>query len=172
MNVVLVGYRAAGKSTLGRLVAERLGWPYLDIDRGIDEYSGKTIKALYEEDGDTAYRDVESQVVAEMCAQDERVIAFGAGSLIRKSNREHARRGSLIFYLKVSPEVLWERICADPGSEETRPKLSSGGLAEVVEMLAQRAPVYRECANEVLDGTQPPEQLADRVAAALRGRYA
>ena len=167
MNIALIGYRAAGKSTLGQLLAQRLGWPCLDIDRGIEERSGKSIKTLYEEDGDLAYRDVESKVVATACQRDQCVIAFGAGSLMRSQNRTRARSNSMVIYLKLPASVLWDRIRADPGTAETRPNLSSGGLKEVQEMLELRAPVYRECANHILDGSRPPEQLAAEVLVAL-----
>ena len=168
MNIGLIGYRAAGKSTLGQLLSSRLSYPFLDVDRGIEQQSGKTIKALYEEDGAQAYRDVESLVVADMCASEQCVIAFGAGSLMRSRNQVCARRNSLLFYLELPADVLWERIRSDPGSALTRPNLSSGGLEEVSQMLAQRAPVYRACAHKVLDGTQSAEQLTEAVLSELR----
>ena len=162
MNIALIGYRAAGKSTLGQLLAQRLGWPCLDIDRGIEERSGKPVKVLFEE-GDQIYRDVESAVVASMCQRDQRVIAFGAGSLMRPQNRTWACRNSMVFYLELPASLLWDRIRADPASAETRPNLSSGGLPEVEEMLEQRAPAYLECADHVLDARRSPEQLAAQV---------
>ena len=170
MNIGLIGYRAAGKSTLGQLVSSGLGWRFLDVDRGIEQQSGKTIKALYEEEGDQVYRDLESQVVETMCAEKDCVIAFGAGSLMRPRNQVHARRVSLLFFLELPADVLWDRIRSDPGSEATRPNLSSGGLGEVVEVLAQRAPVYRECAHKVLDGTRPAEHLAEVVMSEVSAR--
>ena len=165
MNINLIGYRAAGKSTLGRLLAQRLGWTCLDIDRGIEERSGKSVKALFEQ-GDQVYRDVESAVVASMCRRDQCVIAFGAGSLMRPQNRIWACRNSIVFYLELPAAALWDRILADPASPETRPNLSCGGLREVEEMLEQRAPAYRECADHVLDGSGTPERLAEEVLAA------
>ena len=76
MKVILVGYRASGKTTVGRLVAEALGWPYLDVDRDIEMRGGGTIKEIYEQKGDTFYRDIESAVVADLCVRDACVIAF------------------------------------------------------------------------------------------------
>ena len=162
MNIALIGYRAAGKSTLGQLLAPQLGWPYLDIDRGIEERSGKPVKVLFEEDGDH-YRDVESEVVAAMCQRDQCVIAFGAGSLMRPQNRTWACGNSMVFYLELAAPELWDRIRADPASAETRPNLSTGGLEEVEEMLEQRVPAYLECADHVLDASHPPDQLAAEV---------
>ena len=170
MHVVLVGYRAAGKTTAGRLVAERLGWRYLDVDRGIEEHCGLIIAEIFQRHGEPYYRDVESAVVAEMCAHDDAVVTFGGGTLMRPVNQEHARRDGLVVYLEAKPEELWRRIEADPASAATRPNLAGGGLQEVVTMLARRAPVYRANADLTLDATLPPEELADRIVAAVGER--
>jgi shikimate kinase len=162
MKIVLIGYRAAGKSTLGRVLSERLQWPLLDVDRGIEQQSGKPVKELFE-NGIEAYRDVEADVVAQMCDGHERVIAFGAGSLERPENQLNACRDAVVVYLKSSPEILWNRIDADPQSVETRPNHTTGGLEEVIEMLEKRAPVYERCATLILDATLTPEQLADAI---------
>ena len=93
-KVVLIGYRAAGKTTVGRLLAARLGWSYVDVDRGIEEHCRLTIREIIERHGEPFYRDVESEVVVVLCAGAERVVAFGAGTPMRARNREHARRDS------------------------------------------------------------------------------
>ena len=170
MKIALVGYRAAGKSTLGRLVAERLGWSYKDIDRGIEAESGKTLKNLYEEVGEEPYRRIETEVVEEMCREDLCVISFGAGSVIKRRNQELAQRDSLVVFLEVPVEELWRRIEGDPQSGDNRPRLSRGGIGEVEEMLALREPAYRACADLVLDGTRSPKELVGEVIAAYEGK--
>jgi shikimate kinase len=167
MKIVLLGYRAVGKSTLGKQVARRLEWPYCDIDRGIEAAVGQTISEFYQAQGDAAYRAVESEVVAQMCRADHCVIAFGAGSVMRPANRAHAKRDALVFSVAVrTPQILWARMQGDPASASTRPPLRSGGYEEVVEMLAQRQAAYSECADVVLDATCRPEALADQVVEA------
>ena len=163
MKVILVGYRASGKSTVGKLVSDRLRWPLWDIDCGIERKSGMTLTELYQRAGENRYRQVESEVVAEMCANDSCVIAFGAGTIIQPRNERIAGVDSLIVYLKLSAEQLWQRIAADPKSSTTRPNLSSGGLEEVVEMLARRSPTYERCANITLAGELAPGKLADKI---------
>ena len=170
MKIVLIGYRAAGKTTLGKLLSKRLGWPYLDVDRGIEQRSGKTITQLYQERGNAHYRDVEAQVVADMCREDECVIAFGGGSLMREESQKAARRRGFVAYLQAPVEELWRRVEADPRSSDTRPNLSGGGLEEVAEMVARREPVYIKCADLILDATLPPEQLVDAVVTALASK--
>ena len=167
-RLVLAGYRAAGKSTLGNLLAQRVGWPCLDVDRAIEEACGKSLADFYQQEGDRVFRDLESQVVARLCAREHCIVSMGAGSLGRPENQEAARRDALVFYLRVSVDELWRRISTDPRSPQDRPNLRGGGREEVEHMLAEREPVYRRCATQELDGSLPPGQLADQVEAALR----
>ena len=172
MKIILSGYRAAGKSTLGRLLSARHGWSLFDVDRGIEEKTGKTLTALYEELGEAGYRPIETEVIAAMCAGvgESRVVSLSAGSLIQRENWSYVKgEDSLVVYLKASPQELWRRISEDPASASTRPRLTKGGLDEVVEVLAIRAPAYEQCADLVVDATLAPELLADEVDAYLAG---
>ena len=171
MKISLIGYRASGKSTLGRELSRRLGWPLLDIDRGIEaRCPGETLTELWLRIGDGPFREIEAEVVEEMCAGDECVISFGAGTLGRPENRGQACREALVVYLEMSAGGLWERMQADPRSASTRPNLAGGGFEEVVTLLAERDPVYRECADLLVDASLPTEQLADIVIAELEAR--
>ena len=169
MKIVLIGYRASGKSTLGRELAARLGWALLDIDRGIEERCpGETLTNLWLRIGDDGFREIEAEVVAEMCANDQHVISFGGGTLGKPQNRVNACRDALVVYLEMKSEDLWRRMQADPNSADTRPNLAGGGLQEVVELLSKRDPVYRECADMVVDGMLPTMEIADMVMAEFR----
>ena len=171
MKISLIGYRASGKSTLGRELSQRLGWPLLDIDRGIEaRFPGETLTELWLRIGDGRFREIEAVVVEEMCAGDECVVSFGAGTLGMPENRGQACREALVVYLEMSAEGLWERMQADPRSASTRPNLAGGGFQEVINLLAERDPVYRECADLRVDASLPTEQLADIVIAELEAR--
>jgi shikimate kinase len=173
MNIVLVGYRAAGKSTLGKKISALLDMPYLDIDRGIEQRIGEqTLTDFYGEVGEEGFRPLETEVVVEMCQAQRAVIAFGAGSLMRAANQEAARHNALVVYLQVGVAELWRRIQLDPSSGHTRPNLSGGGIAEVEEMLALREPTYLACADLVLDGTLDPEVLLRRVVSTYQKQAA
>lgn len=163
MNIVLVGYRACGKSTVGSLIARQLGWKLVDVDREIERRAGATIADAYRTLGDTKYRDLESQVVADVCAGDRQVIAMGGGSIMRPQNQAHAMRNSLVVYLRLPAEELWRRAQLDPQSQSTRPNLAGGGFEEIVQMLALREPVYQRCASLHLDASLAPQTLADRI---------
>lgn len=171
MKIVLIGYRASGKSTLACELSRRLGWPLLDIDRGIEHmYSGESLTELWLRMGDDLFRDIESKVVVEMCSKDKHVISFGAGTLGRPENREHASKDALVVYLEMTANDLWSRMQADPKSAATRPDLAGGGLQEVENLLSKRDPVYRECADLHVDGMLSTAEIADIVLEEYRTR--
>ncbi|MGY8827483.1 MAG: shikimate kinase [Candidatus Latescibacterota bacterium] len=171
MKIVLVGYRAAGKSTLGKKISAQLAMPYLDIDRGIEQRIGEqTLTAFYGEVGEEGFRPLETEVVVEMCQAERAVIAFGAGSLMRPANQEAAQNNALVVYLQVSVAELWRRIQGDPTSGHTRPNLAGGGIAEVEDMLALREPIYLVCADLLLDGALSTDDLIERVVSAYKER--
>jgi shikimate kinase len=170
MNIVLIGYRASGKTLIGKMLAERLGWPYLDVDRGIEEKEGgKSIANIFETSGEPHYRDVEASVAEEMLARDECIISFGGGTIMRDSTQALMSGKSKVVYLEASPEVLWERSQADPGTGKNRPNLMSGpgGPEEIVAMLEKRAPIYEHFADLVLDATESPDQLVEQILSTL-----
>ena len=173
LKIVLIGYRASGKSTLGQMLSERLAMPYLDIDRGIEEEIGnKTLSEYFVEVGDRAFRLHEARVVTSMCARDHSIIAFGAGSLKFPTSRKAARDNALVVYLQVPIPDLWRRFQSDPLTASTRPNLSGGGIAEIEEMMAEREPIYLECADLIVDATRPPTDLADEVIDAFKAKAA
>ena len=144
--------------------------PYLDIDRGIEVYVGQTLTDCFLAIGDEAFRKLEAEVVAEMCAGDNCIIAFGAGSLKIPTSQQAAQRDSLVIYLQVPIPELWRRFQADPATADTRPNLAGGGIGEIEEMMAQREPVYLACADLVVDGTRPPAELVSEITAAFTER--
>jgi len=171
VKIVLIGYRTSGKSTLGQLLSQQLAMPFLDIDRGIEaDAGGKTLAEYFLEVGDETFRAHEARVVQEMCACDRCVIAFGAGSLKFPQSRQAAKCDALVAYLQVPIPELWRRFQRDPHTTATRPNLAGGGIGEIEEMMTAREPVYLECADLVVDGTRPPEELAAAVAAAYTTR--
>ena len=171
MKIVLIGYRASGKSTLACELSRRLGWPLLDIDRGIEhKYPGESLTELWLRAGDDLFRDIEAEVVVEMCSNDEHVISFGAGTLGRPENREHACKDALVVYLEMKADDLWSRMQDDPKSAATRPNLAGGGLQEVENLLGKRHPVYRKCADLQVDGMLSTAEIADIVLEKYRTR--
>ena len=164
MNIVLIGYRAAGKSTIGKHLASKLGLTFYDVDRHIESrIAPETLTAFYTRVGENGFRPIETEIVLELCDKSEAVIAFGAGSLIRKPNQQSIKLNTLVVYVKVPARKLWARIQSDPSSGHTRPDLAGGGLKEVKYMLEKREPVYNECSDIVVNGNQSTTSIVDEI---------
>jgi len=169
MNLLLIGYRGTGKTTLAQLIARRLGWDWVDADVEIELRAGKSIKAIFDDDGEPRFRDLESAVVVELGQRDRTVIALGGGAPMRPENRPLLRRAGKVVWLQASPEELWQRISADHTTAGRRPNLTtSGGLTEIIATLERRSPIYRECADlEVDTEGKTPGDVADVILARL-----
>lgn len=152
MNLVLIGYRGTGKSTVARQLALALAWDWVDADVEIELRAGKSIAAIFADEGEARFRDLESEVLAELVGRDRMVIAAGGGAVLREANRrllEHCRH---VVWLQASPSTILTRIAACSTTAARRPNLTtSGGEAEVVRLLAERTPLYRECADVEID---------------------
>jgi shikimate kinase len=165
MRVTLVGYRASGKTTVGRLLAERLGWPFVDADRALEQRLGCPIPAWFARAGEASFREREAGCLAELLAGEAPlVLATGGGAVLREANRRLLRsRGGLVVYLEADAPTLQARLRADAGG---RPSLTGKDVAEEVPMLLeQRVPLYREVAHRAVPSTLPPAEIAARVAA-------
>jgi shikimate kinase len=174
-NVVLMGYRGSGKSTIGRLLADRLGLEFIDVD---DEVCRRLdmpdIAAVWNELGEAAFRDAESQTVCELIAGHGRVIALGGGSVMREASRDAlaAADGCLRVYLRCEPTELLRRVRSDEKFTRHRPNRPElgGGLEQIQAMLTVREPVYRSLADVEYDVTSGGvEQAVDSLLTACRG---
>ena len=163
MSVVLIGYRGSGKSTVGKRLADRLWQPFVDTDALIVRKAGKSIREIFEHQGEQAFRDLESTIVRDTLKLKEHVISLGGGALLREENRAALKAsGHKVVYLKCAPEELYKRITADPDSADARPDLTmEGGLEEVKNLLAAREPTYRAAMSAELDVTHlsPPDAV-------------
>jgi shikimate kinase len=170
MNLILIGYRGSGKSTVARRVALSLGWEWADSDVEIELVAGKSIAAIFADDGEPAFRDLESRVVAELAARARLVLAVGGGAVLRPENREVLKRSGRVVWLAASPETILARLAGDTTTIHRRPNLTTaGGKAEVYELLAERTPIYRALADSTVDTDgKDPERVADEVLAAWR----
>jgi shikimate kinase len=165
MRIFLIGYRGTGKSTVAQLLADKLGIEAIDADHELERRAGKTIRRMFAEDGEPRFRDLESTLLAEFGRRDDVVVATGGGVVLRPENRAILRTGRVVW-LTASAAVLWDRMCRDASTQERRPDLAQGGLAEVEAMLRVREPLYRECAELTVDAEQKPEAIVE----AIRGR--
>src|SRR5947209_819876 len=134
MSIVLIGARGCGKTSIGRRLADRLWHTFIDVDEQIVRKAGKTIREIFEQDGEAKFRELETKVIREVAPLEEHVIALGGGSLMREENRQMIKEaGHRVIYLRCEVPELHRRIKADPNSAATRPNLTAhgGGLAEI-----------------------------------------
>ena len=165
MNLVLIGYRATGKTTLARLLAERLQWEWIDADVEIERRAGKSIARIFAEDGEPAFRDLEAEVIADLCRRQRLVLATGGGAPMRPESRLAMRAAGRVVWLKARPETIHARMTGDATTAARRPDLTDkGGLQEVLDLMTRREPVYRESAHlEVDTEAKSPDQIAAEI---------
>lgn len=171
MSTLLIGYRGSGKTTIGKKLADQLWQKFVDVDDLIVQRAGKSIREIFEQDGEQRFRDIESDVIREVSALSEHVIALGGGSLLREQNRQIIREaGHKVLYLRCEPEELHRRIHADPQTAATRPNLTSlgGSIDEIRKLLDEREPTYRSMMHAELEVTHlSPEEAALRLVRLL-----
>lgn len=172
MSIVLVGYRGSGKTTIGRLLAERLSYSFVDTDEWVVHHAGRSIKEIFAEDGEKVFRDLECLAVADAVARARHVVALGGGAMGREENRVAIRTAdAAVVYLACEAGELYRRIHADPMTGQSRPSLTGlgGGIDEIKHLLHQREPVYRQMAMLSVDVTMLSAQsVVDRILVDLR----
>lgn len=155
-NIVITGFMGTGKSTVGELVAEKLGRPYLDTDEEIVRRIGMSIPEMFERDGEERFRHIERRMCRFLAAQRGYVISTGGGMLVDESNREVMLASGFVVCLSASPEAIAERLKAD---KIERPLLKGDWRG----LLAKRQPAYAEIPNQVDTTGKTPETIADEI---------
>ena len=147
-NLFLVGLPGAGKSTLGRQLARRLGKTFVDADAELERRLGVTIPTIFEIEGEASFRDREEATLVDLAARTNIVLATGGGVVIRAANRERLKAGGTVVYLHAPPETLRERT----RRSRHRPLLNTPDPgARLVELYTARDPLYREVAECVIE---------------------
>ena len=166
--LLLIGARGTGKSTVGRAVAARLGWDFIDTDECIESVAEATIAEIFATQGEAGFRDREAEVLAELCRRQRYVIATGGGVVLRPANRELLKKSGFVVWLTASPEAAFARLQTDPTTATRRPNLTAkGGLDELRTLMASREPLYRECGDFVMEtDALSPEAAADAILTA------
>ncbi|MBX3415613.1 MAG: shikimate kinase [Pirellulales bacterium] len=170
MHLALVGYRGTGKTTVARLLAERLGWPAYDSDDEIERAAHRSIAEIFAADGEPTFRQMEMATIARLCQLERAVLSVGGGSVLRAENRAAMRADGRVVWLQASAATLLARIEQDATTNARRPNLTArGGLDEIVQLLAAREPLYRQTAHLVVDTEgKEPATVADEIVARLR----
>lgn len=166
-NLVLVGPMGAGKTSIGHALAARFALEFVDADRMLEQRTGLSVAGLFEREGEAGFRRRERELLAELLAGRDRVVATGGGAVLDADTRRRLRERGFVIHLEVSVERQLERLADD----RSRPLLAGPDRAATLQAIAiARAPLYREVADLVfdtdgLDLATGGERLARAVAA-------
>jgi len=172
VNLILVGYRGSGKSTVGRCLAKQLGFRFVDLDSEIVRSAQRSIRQIFDAEGEAGFRQRERRAIDSLAKCKRRVIALGGGAVDDPETRRIVTRLGRVVWLRAPAVVLWARIRQDPSTDRNRPDLTpTGGLAEVESLLSAREPAYREAALHVVDTvSSSPEQIAEAIGLWFRAK--
>jgi shikimate kinase len=163
-RIVLVGFMGSGKTSVGRVLARRLGYRFEDMDRRIEEGTGRRIADIFREDGEEAFREMECEEARVLASLPRRVVAAGGGAFTRAATRALLQEGALTVWLRCD----LDRILARVPSDGSRPL--AGNRAIMRALLGEREPSYR-MADVVVDASAgAPREVADRIVGLLEGR--
>lgn len=148
-NIVLIGLMGAGKSTIGKNLANRIGWAFVDTDQLVEKRCGTTISVIFEVEGEEGFRNREKKIIEEVMRKKKQVIATGGGAPTQLENRNFLSKG-FVVYLFSEPLSIWKRLRTD----DSRPILrNSKNLKKTIQNLHHdRDPIYRELADHVISG--------------------
>ncbi len=152
MNIILMGYRGCGKTTVGRNVAGKLQRPFFDTDAMIQERLGKTIREIVADGGWEAFRELERSAVKELAKMEGCVVALGGGAVLDQQNVKELKWNGFFLWLTADGATIAGRLKNDGASDAQRPSLSgTDTVAEIEILLREREPVYRAVADRVID---------------------
>lgn len=162
-RIVLMGFMGAGKTTIGKALAEKLSWDFIDTDAEIEKEQGRKISEIFETEGEQAFRDMETRLLKKLEKSEERfVLSIGGGMPVKEENRELLRQIGTVVYLKATKEELVRRLSGDT----SRPLLQGGALEEkVAALMAARESIYVETAHqEVVTDGKSVKELIEKIS--------
>lgn len=165
-NLVLIGLMGAGKTSVGKHLAQLLGWDFLDTDHVLEERCGADIPWIFDIEGEAGFRRRETEVLEDLCQHKNTVIATGGGIVLSEHNRSLLKTCGTVVYLAATPEQLYARVAHDTH----RPLLQvENPEAVLAKLLVEREPLYKEVADLTIssEGNRSAKYMADRVAEQL-----
>ena len=165
-SIALIGFMGAGKTVVGKTLAEKLDKKFIELDSLIEQRAGKTIPEIFEQDGEVRFRELEIEVAKEVSGKKNMVIACGGGVVLNKINIDRLRRECVIIYLAASPRTILKRTSGD---ENERPLLKTADkVVRIRELLRFRKPFYERAADIKIDTSKLDidsiaEQIIDKV---------
>lgn len=165
MNLFLIGYRCSGKTTVGKSIAVKIGWSFVDSDTLVIQECGKSIKDIIDTEGWDAFRRMERSTLKRICTKDRQVVATGGGVVLDSDNVTAMQAGGKVIWLSAAAETIQKRMRQDKNTGDFRPALTdSGSEAEIEDLLLKRNPYYQS-ASDFIIGTDdlPVDEIARRI---------
>ena len=171
-NIYLIGYRATGKTSTGKALAEKIGISFIDADEELVRIEGRTVAEMVADRGWDYFRDRESDVLKMLSGSDDSVVATGGGVILRPENIKVMHETGIVIWLKAGIETIAARMSGDGMTAHQRPSLSGRGVIdEIRDVLEQRLPLYEKAAMMTIDTDgKNPEQVCDEIFAGLSCR--
>jgi shikimate kinase len=164
-SIILAGFMGTGKTVVGRLLARRLGLPFVDMDQWMEEREGESVKVIFRRHGEFYFRQREREAVRELTRGPAKVIATGGGTVATVENRLRLKEYGVLFCLTASPEVILERV----KTGEERPLLGEADPKKrIIELLKIREESYRDSNHAIDTSALTPEEVAEEIIAFLR----
>ncbi|UJS18151.1 MAG: shikimate kinase [Candidatus Jettenia sp.] len=157
MNIILIGFRGTGKTTIGRILAQRLGKVFIDADEYLEQREKRTIRNIFTEGGEDLFRDIEVRIIEELCRLNDTIIATGGGVILREENVRRLKRNGIVILLEADVNTIYKRIYENIQTQQKRPNLTNlNGYQEIEYLLAYRRSLYDKAADFVFDTTVLP----------------
>lgn len=158
-NIILIGFMGTGKTTVGRLLTEKLGWTFVDTDQLIIEKTGMEIAHIFAEKGERWFRDQETEVVKQVLEGSKQVVSTGGGSVLRKQNRETMINNGMVVALKADAQTIIARVSMN----DERPLLQGDHKQKVLELLEQRKAAYDFAHYQLDTAALGPHKLCEEI---------
>jgi shikimate kinase len=152
MNIVLIGFRGTGKSTVGKLLANRLKRNFIDTDEYIERTTRKTIKDIFKKEGEEGFRKTEAETIAKLSKMKNKVIAAGGGVVLKNENVKNLKSDGFLILLEATPEIIHDRLTQDKKTPQQRPFLTNkNSFDEIKHLIDKRQPLYEKAANYTIN---------------------
>ncbi|MDI1471713.1 MAG: shikimate kinase [Thermodesulfovibrio sp.] len=159
-NIVLIGFMGTGKSSVGKILAKKLGLKFVDVDEIIEKTTGMKISEIFAKFGEPRFRDIETEVIKLITQNNGQVISTGGGVILREENFNRLKNKGVIFWLKASEDVIFERV----KNCKNRPLLQTENPKErIKELLTKRTPFYEKADFYINTEELTPEEVAEKI---------
>ena len=169
-KIILTGYRATGKSSIGKILADLLGFAFIDTDEAIEKRQGETIAEMVGRGGWDLFRSKEENLLLELARNKNKVIATGGGSVMHEKAWAKLRKNALVVWLTADIKTICQRLAADSETDDQRPPLTEmGTMHEIAMVLNQRQPLYEKSSDITIHTEgKKPEEVADIILNELK----